>query len=176
MKLGTMNLLNSGSFGEDVFLSKFDINGNVTWMKGAKGKAGDYPYGIATDAVGNSYVTGSFTSDTLSFGSFDLINVNPGQRDIFIAKYDPNGNALWAKSAGGSTTDEAYSITIDALGNSYITGYFASPTIVFGTFTLTQTGLKDMFLAKYDMNGNIQWAKNPSGNDWDCGRSITIDA
>jgi hypothetical protein len=177
IKFNTTILVNSAAGNDDIFVTKFDGNGNVIWAKGAKDNAGDYAYGVSVDASGNNFVCGSFSGDTLSFGAFIVKNTTPGTgtRDAYIAKLDASGNPLWVKGGGGSGTDEAYSIVADASGNSYVTGYFSSTTMVLGSYTLTQTGMKDIFLAKYDSNGNILWAKNASGNDQDYSRSITLD-
>ena len=135
------------------------------WAKGAGGTYNDYTHSIAVDANGNSYVTGYFDSPTITFGSTVLTNANSagGTCDIFIVKYDESGNVLWAKGEGGTSTDYAYSITVDANGNSFITGYFDSPSIIFGSTTLTNadnTGnTGDIFIVKYNTSGNVLWAK-----------------
>jgi len=58
------------------------------------------------------------------FGSTTLLNA--GSEDIFLAKYNANGNMLWAKSAGGTDYDYANTIKLDILGNIYIAGYYRS--------------------------------------------------
>jgi hypothetical protein len=174
---GSAYHLNSSASSSDIFLGKFDGNGTVAWIKGAVGRGNDYAYSTATDASGNIFVCGSFTSDTLLFGSFLVINtvIGSGFRDLFVAKFDSNGNPLWARGAGGTNTDEAYSVAVDATGNCYVTGYYGSSAITFGTYTLTQTGIKDIFLSKYDANGTIQWVKTANGNDQDFSRSVAVD-
>ena len=60
-------------------------------------------------------------------------------------------NFIWAKSAGGTSSDKGYSIAADANGNTYITSSFASSTITFGTTTLTNAdtnGSTDIFVVK----------------------------
>lgn len=119
---------------------------------------------IATDAAGNSYITGGFTSTSLTLGTVTLTNV--GGRDFFICKYDINGNVVWAKSVGsnGSSDDEGYAITIDKNGDILVCGRFGNniSTIAFGTHTLTSTN-GNCFLAKYDAFGNVLWAKSYGG-------------
>ncbi len=68
---------------------------------------------------------------------------------------------LWAKSAGGTSNDFGQSIAVDANGNSYVTGSFGSPTITFGSTTLTNSssGNGDIFVVKYDASGNVVWRK-----------------
>ena len=59
---------------------------------------------------------------------------------MFVAKYDFNGNPLWAKQSFGDTTTFSttfgHDITIDTQGNSYITGYFSSDTVSFDSIQL----------------------------------------
>ena len=147
---------------------------NYLWAKSAGGTSDDEAFSVAVDASGNSYVTGYFSSATISFGSTTLTNA--GSADIFLAKYDANGNVLWAKSAGGTGDDEANSVAVDASGNCYVTGYFFSPTISFGSTTLTNAGGYDIFLAKYDATGNVLWAKSVGGISDEQATSVAVDA
>ena len=176
---GTTTLTNntSGNYPE-IFIAKYNASGNVLWAKSAGGSGYDEGQSISVDASGNSYITGFFTSPTITFGTTTLINKDSlnGSADIFIAKYDASGNVLWAKSAGGNNIDIGQSIAVDASGNSYITGYFQSSTITFGTITLTNNGSQNIFIAKYDALGNVVWAKSAGGNGYDWGRGISVDA
>src|ERR1017187_4094350 len=150
---GTTTLTNNGTgTTEDMFIVKYDPNGNVLWAKSAGGSGFDWGHGIAVDSSGNSYVTGYLGSSPITFGS--IILTNPG---MFIAKYNANGNVVWAKSAGGSDNDYGNSIAVDDSGNSYVIGSYASSTITFGTTTLTNdsAGLGDIFVVKYDSSGNV---------------------
>src|SRR5690606_8330373 len=123
--------------------------------KSADGIYGDGGYGISTDANGNVLVTGFFGSPSITFGSTTLTNASStGKDELFIVKYDPNGNVLWAKSAGGINGDWGNSISTDANGNVLLTGYFSSSSITFGSTTLTNAGSYDIFIAKYDSSGN----------------------
>ncbi|MBW8049614.1 MAG: T9SS type A sorting domain-containing protein [Cytophagales bacterium] len=152
---GVQNLTSVGA--RDIFFAKYDTNGNYLWAKSIGSTSPDYGYSIATDASGNAYITGSF-EDTADFdpgaGVQNLISV--GQVDIFFAKYDANGNYLWAKSIG-STWDRGNSIATDASGNAYITGYFQG-TADFdpgaGVQNLTSVGNTDIFFAKYQGSGS----------------------
>ena len=151
---------------------------NWQWAKSAGGTTLDAGYSISTDAGGNVLVTGSFFADSITFGSTTLINAGGGNADIFVVKYDASGNALWAKSAGGtSSDDEGLGISTDASGNVLVTGFFSSPTITFGSTTLTNAGSRDIFVVKYDASGNALWAKSAGGTSSDDrGFAISTDA
>jgi len=157
----------------DIFIAKLDSNGNWLWAKQAGGSYWDMGYSIAIDSSGNSYVTGNF-GETASFGTTTLTSI--GTADIFVAKLDSNGNWLWAKQAGGtSSVAYGYSIATDSSGNSYVTGYFGE-TASFGSITLTSIGSWDIFVAKLDSNGNWLGAIKAGGTIWDWGQSIAIDS
>jgi len=169
----------------DIFIVKYDPNGQVLWAKSIGGDDYEYAQSIVVDASGNVYVTGKFESDTLTFGPITLRNV--GGLDIFLVKYDPNGQVLWAKSAGGSEEDKKQgfviilgqkypSITVDASGNVYLAGSFSSSTLTFGSTTLRNAGQSDIFLVKYDPNGQLLWAKSVGGEGNEALRGIAVDA
>jgi hypothetical protein len=165
-------LTNSGS--ADVFVAKYDNAGSLVWAQADGGSGYDVGNGIALDAAGNSYVTGFFYSSVATFGNITL--TNSGQSSIFIVKYDPAGNVLWAKQAGGSSFDVGLAIAADAAGNCYVTGNFYSPTAAFAAgITLTNSGLNDIFVAKYDTLGNALWARQVKGPGDDFGYGITVD-
>ncbi len=169
---GTTTLIHTAL--ADMFLVKYDATGTVLWAKSAGGSNDDNGISVATNATGDVYVTGFFTSPTLVFGTTTLTNA--GNRDMFLVKYDATGTVLWAKSTGGSGDDFVWSVATDAGGDVYVVGEFASPTIVFGTTTLTNTATSDMFLVKYDATGLVLWAKSAGGSNYDEGISVATDA
>lgn len=150
------------------------------WAKSAGGIAEDIGTKICSDANGNIYVTGYFFSATITFGINTLTNADATQNtaDIFIAKYDATGNIIWAKRAGGTDDDRGNGICVDNNGNVYVTGYFKSSSITFGTTTLTNASIyADVFITKYDATtGNAIWAKRAGGNYDDESNDINIDA
>ena len=146
------------------------------WAVKAGGSADDQAYGLAVDSAGNAYITGHFYSTNATFGAFTL--TNKGSADTFIAKYNNAGNVLWARSAGGAGNDQGTRLALDTNGNCYVTGLFGSPTITFGSFTLTNVatdGSWDLLLVKYDSNGNVVWAKSAGGPGFDAGNSVAVD-
>lgn len=166
--------LTNTNFYEDIFIAKYNDNGNLIWAKSAGGSNEDDALGIASDNYGNTYITGYFVSPTIAFDSIILNNVFG--HDVFLTKYDSLGNVVWAKSAGGNNWEEAYNVATDSSGNVYITGRFGSTSLAFGSTILNNTGSVDIFVAKYDSNGNPQWAKSATGSFGDSGHNIACDA
>ena len=173
----TFNLISAGA--NDVFVSKLDASGNFVWAKRMGGSDVDDPYGIATDASGNVYVTGEFkgTSDfDPGSGTFNL--TSNGGTDVFVAKLDAMGNFVWARQLGGTLDEEGISLTTDAFGNVYTTGNFRG-TVDFdpgsGTFNLTSVGSADAFISKLDASGNFVWAMKIGGKAGAYGKSIIVD-
>jgi hypothetical protein len=176
---GTTNLTSAGF--RDIFIQKLDASGNLLWAKAMGGTSDDEGNSITTDASGNVYTTGNFygTVDFHSLvGATNLTSA--GSHDIFIQKLNASGDFVWAKAMGGTTNnDKGWSITTDASGNVYTTGYFAG-TADFdpssGTTNLTSAGNGDIFIQKLDTSGNLLWAKAMGGAYYDFGRSISTDA
>jgi len=161
----SLTLNSTGS--ADVFLAKFDSSGNILWAKSYGGSGNDYGYGVITDASGNLYVTGNFSSSSITFGSFTFIT--PG---FFLFKADSSGLVLWAKDITGATPSRR--ACTDKLNNIYLTGSFSAP-VTFGGHTLTSVGASDVFLVKYDSSGNVLWAKSAGGRQGDIGNEVAAD-
>jgi len=155
----------------DIFIAKYDMNGNFLWAVQDGGGSSDVGYGIAVDNAGNSYSTGGFRG-TATIGDSTFNSV--GDLDIFIAKYDMNGNFLWAIQDGGGSFDQGRGIAVDNAGNSYSTGGFRG-TATIGDSTFNAVGDLDLFITKYDMNGNFLWAIQDGGGSTDIGRGIAVD-
>lgn len=114
-----------------------------------------------TDKSGNIYVTGTYSND-VTLGTFALNN-HGGGTDILIAKLDPDGNFLWATSAGGIGADLGADLVLDITGNLYVVGSF-SDTAKFGSLpALKSAGASDIFVAALDAKGDFLWAV-PAGS------------
>ena len=109
---------------------------------------------IAVAVSGQTYVTGNFER-SVDFGPMTLTSA--GGKDVFLAKLDASGNALWAVRAGDRGEDVGFGVAVDAAENVYVTGYFRYAA-TFGAFTLTGPGLSVGFVAKYSPLGVCQWA------------------
>src|ERR1035437_1799634 len=159
---------------QNIYIVKYNSSGNLIWANSADEYANVISYGIASDAQGNVYLTGSYYSDTIKFGSVTL--VKSGTTDIFVVKYNSAGNVVWAISIGDTADQWAHGITTDNEGNFYITGGFSSPSLSFGTHTINNIGTNNIFLAKYHSSANVVWAKSSGGINDDETYNIACDA
>ena len=139
----------------DFFITKYTKTGSVAWAKQGDGTVGDYATAVATDLNGNVFITGLFKG-TLSFGGTDY--VAKGGKDIFLAKYSSSGDFKWVRTGGGNKLDESIAIMTDKNGNCYVTGDFEG-TAEFNKKIALSVGSKDVFLVKYDSDGDIEWLK-----------------
>lgn len=92
---------------------------------------------------------------------------------VLCAQTEPQW--LWATRAGSPADNEAFRVSVDSSGNSYVTGYF-SGIADFGTIQLTGGGGNDIFVAKLDPNGNWLWAKRAGGSGMDFSYGICSDS
>ena len=166
----------AGSRFGNAFLAKYDSSGNVLWAKSSSDTLEDYSWGVAVDVFGNSYITGKYQT-SVSFGPYTLSGSL--YSNIFIVKYDPSGNVLWAKSSQGiGYNNLGTAVTTDLNGNIYLTGFFDSTSISFGTQTIINPNPHwyNAFLVKYDSSGNVIWATRPVGQGVNNeGWSVTCD-
>jgi len=139
------------------------------WTKSIDGPNVSEGTGVTSDLSGNVIVTGNYAvSATIGTTSY----TSSGSSDFYISKYDPLGNLLWSRSYGGVNWDKSQAITCDQNGNIYITGRFLSPNITIGSISLNNPGWTDIFLIKFDSNGNPIWAKYVVGGE---GMSLKTD-
>jgi gliding motility-associated-like protein len=137
---------------------------------------------VATDAAGNVYNAGIFWG-TAQFAGTTL--VSQGEEDLYVTKYSPQGALLWIRQAGSANSNDVLDLAVDAAGNVVLTGRFWSgntvptaSTITFGTTTLTGGSLLgDMFLAKYDTQGNLLWVQQTvsQGGYGSAGTDLALD-
>ncbi|EMN71179.1 hypothetical protein F1631_13940 [Leptospira interrogans serovar Yeoncheon] len=127
----------------------FSNSGTRQWTRllGVAG-ASTTAYGITSDSLGNVYTTG------MTSGNLDG-QVQSGTQDLFVTKYDGNGNKQWTRLLGVAGIQTlARGITSDNLGNVYTTG------TTFGNLDgQALSGTQDLFVTKYDGSGNKQWTR-----------------
>ena len=167
-----INLINHGD--EDSYVAKFDNSGNIIWARSFGGPDLDEIQAIDVDQNGNVYIAGYYESPTLNFDAFTLIN--SGHYDVFISKLDNSGNVLWAKSFGGTDYEIDFSVKCDLTGSIYITGYYLSSQLIIESFVFNNQGSNDIFLIKYDTDGNLIWARSFGGQSGETSNDMSFDS
>ncbi len=105
------------------------------WAKSAGGNSGDFSFSVTAFSDGSALITGHFRGRAV-FGRGEInetsLSSSYGSEDIFIAKYNSEGNLTWAKRAGGdSSFDVGYDVITLADNSVLVTGRFGGP-VVFG--------------------------------------------
>lgn len=175
--LNVVNLIPSG-YSSNGFLLKLNSNANFVWVKqfvhslipNALTSPSFEPFSIKTDAQENIFISGGFAGLVDFDPSMQQFNLTssygtvPSQEDIFILKLNQSGDFEWVKqvTSSASSSDISYSLEIDDVGSTYITGRFREtcdfdPSI--NNYYLTSQGSADIFLLKLDNLGNFLWAK-----------------
>lgn len=158
----------TGPTGMNTFIQKLDANGNFLWAKVLESNNWNAGKVCRADASGDVFIVGKF-SDTTDFdpgaGVFTVIATD-FTYDVYVLKLDQNGNFIWAKTYGGNGTEVARGAVLDANGNIYITGEFAS-TVDFdpgpGVYSLTEPG-NNFFVQKLNNNGEFMWVDGIHSN------------
>jgi hypothetical protein len=156
----------------DICLSWFDesdvFQGVATWG----GTEWESANGATVDAVGNVYVSGFFYGTDVDFDPG--VGTDPhsslGEEDCFVSKFDPSVSYLWARTWGGISYDEAYGVSINALGNVAVVGYFDGEADLDpgpGTDQRISNGSYDAFMIRLDSLGDYVMGRTWGGASWD---------
>lgn len=160
------------SYGlDDAFLAKYDKDGIPLFVNRYGGRSSDKAFRVDCDNEGNIYVGGTF-KDTVTFYNEVLGTI--GSRDeIFVLKTDPEGNILWAKSAGGSDHDYLNDMYVSENGEVFICGYLTSPTGSFMGVNFQINGTFDAYVSKINSEGNLKWFKKMKGSSWSMATALS---
>jgi hypothetical protein len=102
--------------------------------------------------------------------TFNCLRVYTGSKWIctYQSPSDPTPNIAALASAGGTSSDVGFGIAVDGSGSVYVTGYYQG-TATFGTTSKTSAGFSDIFVAKYNSSGALQWVQSAGGTSDDVG-------
>jgi len=159
----------------DAYIIKYGADGTEKWFRTAGGANGDYAWGISTDRTNFLYVAGEIEGTTpIVFSGSSVTLQGAGDNDIFVSKWDLDGNVVWAKREGTSKSEKALAVTNDNSGNVYVCGYFTDNGNFNGA-ALPGYGGRDIFIAKYDAQGTFQWVQKAGGSGRDEAKSVKTD-
>lgn len=142
----------------------------LQWVRGATlSSASNEGLSVEHDSQGNVYVCGSFYGSII-FGTDTLLAYDASSSDIFLAKFDPSGASIWARSWGGVYNEKPNCMAIDESDNILLAGYFNSPSISFGSYSVSNTSgsfggsASSAYVVKINASGNELWAKESFNN------------
>ncbi len=160
--------LHSSNGSYDVFVSKFAASGQFVWARTFGGFHEDRGFSVDTDQFGNVYLTGSFAGDTdLDPGEGEDTHTALAADDVFLVALDNTGAFMWARSWGGNISSVVYDhgeeVAVGDFGDIYVTGNVAGEDIDFDPdpddeALCTPLGGCDVFISKFDLSGNFEWA------------------
>lgn len=175
---GELILNSNGS--RDAFLLKLNPLGDFMWAFSWGANDHDFGYAVDIDSYDDIYVTGYF-ANTVDFdpGPSVVEHTANGGRDVFLVKYDSDGNLVWVHTWGGGDEDVGQNMWIDGNDNVYVGGHFDG-TVDFdpgpGVVEYTSNGAAEAYISKFDIDGNLQWARAWGGTGNDKVYSVTTDS
>src|SRR5437016_2944333 len=164
----------------DAFVTKLTTTGSaLVYSTYLGGSGSDFGFGIAVDGSGRAYVTGQTNSPGIATALAFQTSFG-GVIDAFVARLNTAGAALdYLTYLGGTNADEGFAITLDSLGNAYVTGQTESanfPTTT-GAFDPSLGGALDAFVTKVGPTGSaLGYSTYLGGSSNDAGTGIPVDA
>jgi hypothetical protein len=152
-----------------------------SWARQAGGEDTDMGNAITTDPDGNVIVVGTFISDTMTIGSTVLVNSDTLSTAMFVAKYSPTGDLLWARNPITPSyfkTTTGTGVATDANGNVFVVGDLSSDSVSFdGNWIVHDNDgggyYGYSYVVKYDADGNFLWFRKATGGWGTAG--VTVD-
>ncbi|MDD4872457.1 MAG: PKD domain-containing protein [Kiritimatiellae bacterium] len=154
-QIGTNSVTLTSAGANDVFIMKLDGGGDPCWVRRAGGSSNDACFSVAAFADGSFAISGFFAG-TATFGPGEAQETalnSAGNLDVYFARYDANGNLMWARSNGAGDQDTEGHVAVDEDGGLLVTGGYQG-SVLFGQGEPNQTnrtslGWLDAFVAKY---------------------------
>jgi hypothetical protein len=156
-------LASAGS--NDLFVARYQPDGRLQWAKRAGGVDSELGGGVSALADGSCLVTGRFQSTAL-FGLFETNQttlVATGGQEAFVARYQADGSLAWATQLESTIVSRGVGIAAFADGSSAACGSYEGSTTFGpgepGQVVLTDAGDGEVFVARFDANGALDWAR-----------------
>lgn len=163
--------LKTSAGNNDVFVTKFNIDGSYAWTRTFGGSEQDRGYNVHFDSADNMILTGYFSGANVDFnftgsGSPDIKNSN-GEGDIFVTKINSDGSYAWTRTIGGPDRDVALGVATDQENAVYFTGYYgydhSNVSVEFNTTGSGSSDLKEAhdgtegYVSKLNADGSYGW-------------------
>ena len=148
----------------DVFVRRFDADGETSWTRQFGTAETDYAYGVTLDPLGNAYVVG-FTRGTLAD------QASAGGTDAFVTKLDPSGVPVWTRQIGSAESDLAFGVAVDVFGDVVVAGYTRGALA-----GAEHGGGFDAFTLKFTPDGDIRWSQQFGSDADDFAYGVAADS
>lgn len=158
-------VLTSASQSDNYLISIDKLTGGFNWVRRFGGTDFDWVRGLTISATGKAYVTGEYhVGMNFEGGNTNLLSETSGETNAYLVEYDAlTGNFGWAKSVSNTLDVLPTSLTTDDSG-IYLAGKYKFEPIYFAGTTLTNSGGYNIFVLKYDNDGNEIWGKGYTAN------------
>jgi hypothetical protein len=160
----------------DVFLAKYGPAGELLWVESFGGPEANMPRGVTTDRDGNIFLAGRFKGTIdLDPGPGTASHTTVGVYDLFLSKFDPQGNFTWGLTAGSSYHTRGLNVMTDAVGSVLLTGWITESLDMDpgpDSLILVSHGSMDAYLAKYsdaelnDLQYTVHLDNAPATTGW----------
>ena len=142
----------TNAYGNATYPFTLTVSERDTWAHTWGGQWGEGAVDMAVDGQGDIYVLG----ETNSFGA--------GSDDVLVLKYSPDGDVLWAKTWGTPVGESP-------AGFALVDGGL----LVVGDTYVSDARRDDVFFLKYDLDGNLLWARVWGTPDYETVLAIAVD-
>ncbi|GAB3171688.1 SBBP repeat-containing protein [Telluribacter humicola] len=154
---------------DEVFIAKYDNNGVAQWVKTTQGSTGTYGQSITIDEDKNIYVAGAVGGETVAFGETAL---SASSGATYITKITGSGTFVWTKKIG-EFLGFAYGVAVNKNSDVFVTGSFLN-SITIGGHALASNGERDIFITKYNRDGQVQWSLRDGGTKEDVAHGLAL--
>ncbi len=169
--IGELSLTSKGM--TDLFIAKFSSKGKTLWAKNAGAPNGTAMIKAVRHTNDHIAISGYFIND-ITFDPKTTLSSQLGFSDLFIASYSDDGKFEWVTNSKGRGAKIGEALAADAKGNLYMTGNF-NDSLYFGTERLSSDGRQSLFVASFDPEGKLRFAKQSGRGGVIFSRAIGLD-
>lgn len=185
MSMGGLSL-NNPQGDTYLFLAKINAQGQPQWLRQLGGGSGIVGSGMGMDAAGNTYFTGNFTGAVVLGSSTLRFTSTPGafESEVYLAKFDPQGQLVWARQGGREVVPGASSnyyqysprLLVSPAGACYLNWSSTPGMGGFGALPgPAGRGSSDALVVKFDPQGTPAWLLNEGGPGNDGASRVALD-
>ncbi len=145
----------------DMFLAKYDANGNPIWKRQLGTASSDIGYDVVADAFGNVYLSG-YSEGVMGAAAL-------GYGDVVLTRFDSGGNQIWTRQFGTTEPDVSFRASTDGLNNVYLVGQTT------GSLGGPNAGSYDMFATKYLADGTLGWSYQVGSFQFELAFGVSAD-